>query len=460
MILAAVSLCVCARCWCELHSHKSAHQLHDLASAVSQETHRRLPVSLESIIALEKTSRKTYKTPSDVSVFLQALTMSSRPLNTDPCEKRKLALILARQEGVLMANDCVMEWNENKQIFGLKMSLLMRGRCVFKLHVSFCRGSMARLCFIQVPSCSQCLFERGFTGSLSAFTLGASTCAMARLIPDGTFSDDDANGLSVNTANLLGTRQQQAAVAAVLLGKMREPPPTERSLCLEVLLDMCMCRGCHCTYDADRLSTASAFCLDCKRALDRINCIARGQGPDAIRWLSKCREDTEQVFFMLRNYYSTTGRPLPGTRKARAAPKWDMVEYMEVCKASTGTLFEAVGCLMWKRQWLEFADTTAGGKLTGAQAESQWLEWEQKVAAEPKSLIWDNKGPVGSSLRIWIKEKDVVRFQSGYHHEKLAVAKEKGSRKASLQAASALPNLPPLFYQLLLLAGTVGENIW
>ena len=137
-----------------------------------------------------------------------------------------------------------------------------------------------------------------------------------------------------------------------------------------------MCRGCHGTFDSDKLSTASVFCLDCKRALDRIYGIAKAQGKSAQTWLSATREDAEGVFHTLRNYYSKTGRPMPGEKKKRGGDKWDVLEYMEVCRASTGTLTESVGKMMWKRQYLEFAESTAGGKLSTQQAERQWLDWE------------------------------------------------------------------------------------
>eukprot|EP00969_Alexandrium_andersonii_P238833 10542463-Alexandrium_andersonii.AAC.1 len=92
---------------------------------------------------------------------------------------------------------------------------------------------------------------------------------------------------------------------------------------------------------------------------------------------------------------------------------------MERVRSSTGIQFEALGCMMWERQYIEHAETTAGGKLSEEAALSNWKTWTEMVQRDPNCLIWDQKGPTGKTLRFWVKEKDVVKFTNGYEHEKI-----------------------------------------
>ena len=67
---------------------------------------------------------------------------------------------------------------------------------------------------------------------------------------------------------------------------------------------------------------------------------------------------------------------------------------------------------MHYKQYAEHAETHAGGKLNESEIIRQWTEWETQLR-QPGST-WppkDSQGPKASPLRIWVKTKDVLKFQ-------------------------------------------------
>eukprot|EP00971_Amphidinium_carterae_P070613 1396411-Amphidinium_carterae.1 len=81
---------------------------------------------------------------------------------------------------------------------------------------------------------------------------------------------------------------------------------------------------------------------------------------------------------------------------------------------------------------LRFSETTEGLRHSIEEAERKWLEWEQAVRTDPASLIFDMKGPTTSPLRIWVHEKDVVRFRNSYEHQKSLELKDRAIKKAGV----------------------------
>eukprot|EP00971_Amphidinium_carterae_P351437 6492116-Amphidinium_carterae.2 len=199
---------------------------------------------------------------------------------------------------------------------------------------------------------------------------------------------------------------------------------------------MQVCRGCKTPYNSDLLGTASAFCAECKRALDRLKTLAEGRGPETVSWLSRVRESPDDVQALLQSYYAKAGRPVPGQRARKgASEKFDILEYQESMKCSSGTMVEELGCMMWRRHFLKHAESVQGGLQSPEAAEAAWLQMELEVKTNPTTtdLVWDSKGPVASPLRIWIKEADVIRHQYSMQLEKSATVKDKAVRKASAE---------------------------
>eukprot|EP00971_Amphidinium_carterae_P236739 4698522-Amphidinium_carterae.1 len=50
---------------------------------------------------------------------------------------------------------------------------------------------------------------------------------------------------------------------------------------------MTTCLGCQQPFNADLISTSSCFCLDCKRALDRLATLANAQGDSSVRFATQ-----------------------------------------------------------------------------------------------------------------------------------------------------------------------------
>eukprot|EP00972_Heterocapsa_arctica_P093557 13800743-Heterocapsa_arctica.AAC.1 len=77
-------------------------------------------------------------------------------------------------------------------------------------------------------------------------------------------------------------------------------------------------------------------------------------------------------------------------------------QYFEKVVASSAVIVEEWGEMMYEKQYLNFAETFEGGKLTEAQAMQQWTTWRTR-AEEPDST-WppvDQKGPPASPMHIW-----------------------------------------------------------
>ena len=79
---------------------------------------------------------------------------------------------------------------------------------------------------------------------------------------------------------------------------------------------------------------------------------------------------------------------------------------------SAATILETIGEMMHYEQYAEHAETHAGGKLNESEIIRQWTEWETQLR-QPGST-WppkDSQGSKASPLRIWVKTKDVLKFQ-------------------------------------------------
>ena len=101
-----------------------------------------------------------------------------------------------------------------------------------------------------------------------------------------------------------------------------------------------------------------------------------------------------------------------GAERLSEADEGDDVSGSRVGLGATAIIIEEAGKMMCERQYMAFADSFDGGKLTETQAKNQWLVWKEQ-AMEPGST-WpakDYKGP-GGELRLWVKTDDSIRFQN------------------------------------------------
>ena len=130
----------------------------------------------------------------------------------------------------------------------------------------------------------------------------------------------------------------------------------------------------------------------CKRALDNIFRLATKQGPKAVEFFKKQREDPEKCKAMVGSYLRACPETLDNAKGARRGV-WSIAKYEERCTAASGMVRDKVGELTHKKMYLEFAGSTRGGKTSDEQAEQIWLSWETRVAAKHCSLLRVYAGP-------------------------------------------------------------------
>ena len=137
--------------------------------------------------------------------------------------------------------------------------------------------------------------------------------------------------------------------------------------------------------------------------LDNIYKIAKSQG--RLEWYKEMRGSDVSLQMCIAEY---TNRTHDRSTRTRAAT----FQALETVSASTAVIMQEKGKMMSERQYMAFADTFDGGKLSETQAKNQWLVWKEQ-ALEPGST-WpakDYKGP-GEELRLWVKTDDLILFQN------------------------------------------------
>ena len=164
-------------------------------------------------------------------------------------------------------------------------------------------------------------------------------------------------------------------------------------------------RGCTMWFAPADMATNMALCWSDKYKLDNIYRIARSQG--RMEWYKEMRGSDVSLQMCLAEYSNRTVQS--GSQRPTRAMTFQALESVS---ASTAIIIEEAGKMMCERQYMAFADSFDGGKLTETQAKNQWLVWKEQ-AMEPGST-WpakDYKGP-GGELRLWVKTDDSIRFQN------------------------------------------------
>lgn len=190
-----------------------------------------------------------------------------------------------------------------------------------------------------------------------------------------------------------------------------------------------VCKGCWVKIPVSDLAPNFPGCWKCKSALDNINRLAMKQGAKAIAFVKKQREDPDACHQMVMNYLEHCPESNEGG-KGRKRGQWSVTKYQERITAGSGIIRDRLGEMMPKKLYLEFAKTARGGGKSDEQAESQWLEWETKIAEKDESVMHDYKGEKGA-LRIWVHTKDELRFRASYMQEKEVVNEGEQLKKAS-----------------------------
>lgn len=175
------------------------------------------------------------------------------------------------------------------------------------------------------------------------------------------------------------------------------------------------CRGCRKKLTPDEQAPNWPGCWPCKRALDNITKRAHKQGETAVKFVQDARQDEERCYNMIQSYLEACPETCENFGKKRGI--WSVVRYMERVTAASGLVRDSVGEMMWEKLYIEFAQTTRGGRLREEDAQLQWKEWEEAVLRRDGTVNHDHNGPNGK-LRVWVHTKDTLTFRNSYMHEK------------------------------------------
>ncbi len=125
------------------------------------------------------------------------------------------------------------------------------------------------------------------------------------------------------------------------------------------------CPGCAKLFPDDEFNfpAKQIFCFPCKRALD---CIAKqARKEDKMSWLSDVRNDPTKVKAMLDSYRARFPLGMP-SKKSSA---FKLLEYMESLRTFTSGEVKRSSKMMWKGEFMEFAQSVEGGKVSEDDAE-------------------------------------------------------------------------------------------
>ena len=191
------------------------------------------------------------------------------------------------------------------------------------------------------------------------------------------------------------------------------------------------CRGCQLWFCDEDMALGQNFDHSCKNKLDNIQRIAKAQGQ--MDWYRDVRSNDVKLQQVMVEY---TNRVACNPRK-HSISRGVTMSYLESVVCSTEVITEELGKFMFERQYMAFAETFDGGKLSESQAKHQWSSW--KTLVETPETDWppsDNKGP-GGDLRIWVKTEDVIRFTNRMARKKELQLQHKATKNVSDQDMAA-----------------------
>jgi hypothetical protein len=105
---------------------------------------------------------------------------------------------------------------------------------------------------------------------------------------------------------------------------------------------------------------------------------------------------------------------------------------------STQVIKRTSGKMMWQREYVDFATSTAGGKMSDEESAAQWATWismKEKDPSDP-NLSWDMEGPPKSPLQFRVVVGKFVDFANVYAHEKVVECSEKLKKDISEEELS------------------------
>ena len=120
------------------------------------------------------------------------------------------------------------------------------------------------------------------------------------------------------------------------------------------------CKVCQLWHEPVSMATSRLFCHFCKNRVDNISRIARAQGKE--QWWTQIRSNDVQLQQVVNSYQQRVGDITAngGKKGSRAAT----MTYLESCVASTALIIETAGQFMTRRQYLHWAQSIEGNRMS------------------------------------------------------------------------------------------------
>jgi hypothetical protein len=151
------------------------------------------------------------------------------------------------------------------------------------------------------------------------------------------------------------------------------------------------CKGCLKKRPVSEQVPGFQYDRGCMRAYHAIGRLVAKQGE--AEWWSDTKACPKKLAAAVQDYLKQCPEQI-GRGKTRG--EWKVSIYKETITSETAVERRAEGLFMWKDEYLEWAGTSAGGRLRRDQAEMKWTAW-----ADPSSgVLREFSGPEHSRLQL------------------------------------------------------------
>ena len=180
------------------------------------------------------------------------------------------------------------------------------------------------------------------------------------------------------------------------------------------------CRLCMKWQPEDCFPVNSAYCRNCKQAVDNLSKQASRQGE--LEYWKSVRQDETKLKKLVVHYLSQC--PKSSDKGKRGV--FSFASYREVFSASTSSEVKAKGRMMWEGYFVEFAQKPKGGSHTEEEARKKWKEMLEDPGVEKDEL-----GPAKSSRRCLVPMFDEISHGSKLTHGKEQISQTRKEERLS-----------------------------
>lgn len=178
------------------------------------------------------------------------------------------------------------------------------------------------------------------------------------------------------------------------------------------------CRLCQKWLPEDTFPINSAYCRECKQAVDNLAKQALRQSEG--EWWKKIRNEEPELRKLVAKYMATC----PKNQERGKRGVFNLVSYREVYTASSTSSAKARGRMMWEGYYVEFAQKPKGGSHSESAARQRWKEMVDDPTVEK-----DEQGPAHAPKRCLVPMFDEVSHGSKLSHAKTQELQSKKDTK-------------------------------